>query len=106
MILPGSGLTFILVELDCVDPLDDPPAPDESRTRHYVRLLAERPTAHLGLLLLEPSDREGRWKLLDGHHRREAYRVAGRTHAAAVAIEPPGLPHLLWDPGWVVPEGT
>lgn len=100
MIEPGSKLTLGLVQLATVDPLDDPAAPDKARVAFYVGLLAEQPNSHLGLLLVEPVRETGRYKLLDGHHRREAYRQAGRTSAAAVAIEKPGS---VWLAHWTVP---
>lgn len=100
VIVPGSKLTFGLVQIAAVDPLDDPAAPDKARVVFYLDLLAGQPTAHLGLLLVEPVHETGRYKLLDGHHRHEAYRQAGRAEAAAVAIE---KPESGWPGCWVVP---
>lgn len=100
MIEPGSKLTLGLVEVATIDPLDDPPASDKARVAFYVNLLMEQPTAHLGLLLVEPVHETDRCKLLDGHHRYRAYQIVGRTHAAAVAIEKPGS---VWPAHWMVP---
>lgn len=93
MIEPHSCLTLCLVELAAIDPLDDPPAPDQERIGFYLRLLSGQPEAHLGLLLLEPVYETGRFKLLDGHHRHRAYQLAGRKWAVAVAIDKPGKVH-------------
>lgn len=55
-----------------------------TRVAHYLGILAEHPTWHLGLLVLEEGF-DG-YELQDGHHRFIAYLVAGRSHALAAII--------------------
>lgn len=66
------------------------------RVDHYVRLLRARPGYFAGLLYLRP--RDGRYELLDGHHRFCAYVLAGRPEAMCVIEVDPNAP--AGTPGW------
>lgn len=57
---------------------------DLARVVHYLAILVEHPTWHLGILLTEEGI-DG-YELQDGHHRFLAYLIAGREHALAAVI--------------------
>lgn len=57
---------------------------DLTRVAHYLSILAEHPTWHLGILITEAAF-DG-YELQDGHHRFLAYLIAGREYALAAVI--------------------
>lgn len=58
------------------------------RALHYVRLMREHPAMDCGFISVEPSA-DGRYLLLDGHHRFVAAILTGRRDLLAVVIREP-----------------
>lgn len=84
MLTPDQHLTIAHLPIAALSITEVQPRNPE-RVLHYYHLLLAHPTYHPGLVSVAPVG-DGRYTILDGHHRMLACIMAGRSHVLALVV--------------------
>lgn len=85
MIRDGAALSIVRVDLSLIS-VTEAQRRFPERAIHYANLMADHPLADAGVVHLKPLA-DGRYELLDGHHRFVAAILVGRRDLLALVVD-------------------